>query len=68
MLLGSAGGGSARDGDGRAAGECQYALEEWDDEDELSVCIFCYGISSTNGPAVLRCPTGQQLNAHHTAF
>ena len=29
---------------------------EWDDEDELSVCIFCYGISSTNGPAVLRCP------------
>ena len=29
---------------------------EWDEEDELSVCIFCYGISSSNGPAVLRCP------------
>ena len=29
---------------------------EWDDEDELSVCIFCYGISSSNGPATLRCP------------
>ena len=37
VLLGSAGGGSARDGDGRAAGECQYALEEWDDEDE---CVY----------------------------
>ena len=29
---------------------------EWDEEDELNVCIFCYGISSSNGPAVLRCP------------
>lgn len=29
---------------------------DWDEEDELSVCIFCYGISSSNGPATLRCP------------
>ena len=36
-LLGSAGSGSAIDGDGRAAGECQYVLEEWDDEDE---CVY----------------------------